>query len=148
RLIALGAPYVRPRTSSDYWLYAELFANTCPVAIDADEIVGVLLAMRSQVSPDDVYIQDVATHPGHRRRGIARLLLGHVYDQAAAWACRRMYLTSEPDNHIAHTTWLAVGFDNLPGDQTIEGVSVISHYKGPGKHRAVYQRIIRFDLPD
>ncbi len=79
------------------------------------------------------------THPDHRRRGIAHALLDAVHQQASTWGCRRLYLTSEPDNHAARATWLSLGFTNIPGDQTIDGVSVISNYKGPGKHRAVYE---------
>lgn len=141
-LIGLCGPYVRPRTPSDYWLYAELFSSTCPIAIDNDQLVGVAIAFRSQDRPDDVYVQDVVTHPDHRRRGIARALLDSVHQQASTWGCRRLYLTSEPDNQAAGATWLSLGFTNVPGDQTINGVFVISNYKGPGKHRAVYELTI------
>ena len=142
-LITMSGPYVWARTPSDYWLYAELFSSTCPVAFDNDELAGVVIAFRSQNKPDDVYIQDVVTHPDHRRRGIAHTLLDSVRQQAAAWGCRRLYLTSEPENQAAQATWLSLGFTNVPGDQTVDGVSVISNYKGPGKHRAVYEMIIK-----
>jgi GNAT superfamily N-acetyltransferase len=138
-LIGLGGPYVRVRTSSDYWLYASLFSTTCPVAMDENEVVGVVIAFRSQDNPDDVYLQDVVTRPDHRRRGIARRLIATIHRQAAVWECKRLYLTSEPDNTTAHGSWLALGFTNSPGDQTIDGISVISNYKGPTKHRAVYE---------
>ena len=138
-LIALGEPYVRLRTTSDYWLYAELFSSTCPVAVEDDQAVGIVIAFRSQDNPSDVYIQDVMIHPEHRRRGIAQALLNDVRRQAAAWGCKRMYLTSEPENSAAHATWLSLGFTNIPGDHTDNGISVISDYKGPGKHRAVYE---------
>lgn len=142
QLITLSGPYVRPRTPSDYWLYAELFADTCPIALADGQVIGVVIALRSQVKPDDVYIQDVAVHPSRRRRGIARRLLDAVYERTAGWACRRLYLTSEPDNHTANATWHRLGYTNLPGDYTTNGVSVICNYKGPGKDRAVYQRIV------
>ena len=142
-LIGLCEPYVRPRTSSDYWLYAELFSSTCPIAIDNNEIIGAVIAFRSQDNPDDIYIQDVVTHPDHRRRGIARALLDTVQQQATTWGCQRLYLTSEPENHLARATWQSLGFTNIPGDHTIDGVSVISNYKGPGKDRAVYELTIR-----
>src|SRR6266496_5450250 len=125
-LIALCGPYVWPRTSSDYWLYAELFSSACPIAIDNDQLVGVVIAFRSQDKPDDVYIQDVATHPEHRRRGIAHTLINSLRQQAATWGCRRLYLTSEPHNHAARATWISLGFTNVPGDHAIDGVSVIS----------------------
>ena len=95
--------------------------------------------MRSQDNPNDVYVQDVAVHPHHRRRGIATKLLGVVIARARRWGARRLCLTSEPDNTAADATWRRLGFTNLPGDTTIGDVQVISDHKGPGKHRAVYQ---------
>jgi len=103
----------------------------------------VVIAFRSQDKPDDVYVQDVVTHPDHRRRGIAGSLLDSVRQQATTWGCRRLYLTSGPDNTSAQATWRSLGFTNVAGDRTVNGVSVISNYKGPGKDRAVYELTIK-----
>jgi len=138
-LMALGEPYIRVRTHSDYWLYARLFSNTCPVALLDGNVVGAVIAFRSQDNPDEIYIQDVMTHPDHRGQHVASRLLATVREQAAAWGCHRMYLTSEPDNTTAHATWTHLGFDNPPGDQLVNGVWVTTDFKGPGKDRAVYQ---------
>ncbi len=143
RLMASGAPYVRARGASDYWLYATLFSSTCPVAIDDGVLAGAVVAMRSQDDPGDVYVQDVMVHPDHRRRGIATGLLGGVTGQARRWGARRLYLTSEPGNTAADATWRRLGFTNLPGDTAVGGVHVVSGFKGTGKDRAVYQ----LDLP-
>jgi ribosomal protein S18 acetylase RimI-like enzyme len=109
RLMALGDPYVGARSASDYWLYATLFSSTCPVAIDDGMLVGAVVAMRSQDNPNDVYVQDVAVHPDHRRRGIATKLLGVVIARARRWDVRRLYLTSEPENTAAEATWRRTG---------------------------------------
>ncbi|KAA9157942.1 GNAT family N-acetyltransferase [Amycolatopsis acidicola] len=138
-LMAHGAPYVRPRTASDYWLCANLFSTTCPVAHHDGQLIGAIIAFRSQDNPDDVYLQDVITHPDHRRAGVITALLTAVRERSQLVGARRLYLTSEPDNAAAHATWARRGFTNLPGDQTTNGVAVTSHYKGPGKHRAIYQ---------
>ncbi|QIZ37049.1 GNAT family N-acetyltransferase [Saccharopolyspora sp. ASAGF58] len=138
-LMELGAPYVRARTTSDYWLYANLFSTTCPVAEDNGQLLGAVIAFRSQDHPDDLYLQDVITDPDHRRRGISTALLAAVRDAGHGLGCRRLYLTSEPDNIAAHNTWTRLGFTNISGDRTVNGVEVISDYKGPGKHRAVYE---------
>lgn len=139
RLMELGQPYISARTVSDYWLYATLFSTTCPVAIATDRsIAGAAIAFRSQVDPHEVYIQDVMIHPVCRRRGIARVLMESVRHQAQQWGCRRLYLTSEPENDAAHRTWATLGFENEPGDYVVKGVSVKAGYKGPGRDRAVY----------
>lgn len=80
-LMELGAPYVRVRTQSDYWLYANLFSSSCPVALVDNTVVGAVIAFRSQDKPDDFYVQDVMTHPEHRNCGIARTLLGRFVDR-------------------------------------------------------------------
>lgn len=142
QLIASAEPYVRLRSSSDYWLYSKLFSGTCPVALHDDRIMGVVIAFRSQDDPGDVYIQDVVTHPEFRRHGVARALIDAVRHQALGWGCRRLYLTSEPGNDAAHVTWASLGFSNVVGDRIDHGVSVISNYKGHGKDRAVYEYLL------
>jgi ribosomal protein S18 acetylase RimI-like enzyme len=101
RLFSLGEPFVRLRSESDCWLGARLFSATCSVVMHADTAVGAAVALRSQNDPDDVYMQDVVTHPGFRRRGIARSLIEHFCHQAQWWSCRRLHLTSEPGNTTA-----------------------------------------------
>ncbi|MEU6190229.1 GNAT family N-acetyltransferase [Nocardia sp. NPDC047038] len=143
QLMELGEPFIRARTLSDYWLYAKLFSSTCPIAISEDNtIMGAVIAFRSQDEPADIYVQDVMTHLLHRRSGIARALLHSVRSQADKWDCERLYLTSEPDNHAAHACWTALGFVNVPGDHEVNGISVISDFKGPGRSRAVYELLL------
>jgi GNAT superfamily N-acetyltransferase len=139
-LLRLGEPYIGLRTDSDYWLYASLFSSTCPVLLDDDgSVIGIVIAFRSQDDPDDVYVQDVMVHPSHRGRGAAADLLREVARIAAGWGCRRLYLTSEPENEAAARAWGKLGFVNVPGDLVEHGVQVIKDFKGPGKHRAVYE---------
>jgi GNAT superfamily N-acetyltransferase len=138
-LMDYGFPFIRKRTDSDYWLYSQLFASSCPVAMINDEVAGAIIAFRSQTNADDVYIQDVITHPKYRKQGVSKVLLTHLQKQAVEWGCARIYLTSEPNNTIAHRVWLSLGFTNLLGDIEIEGISVFTDFKGPGKDRAVYQ---------
>ncbi|GAB3430142.1 GNAT family N-acetyltransferase [Actinophytocola sediminis] len=67
------------------------------------------------------------------------MLIGHLRDQAAAWKCARLYLTSEPENTAAQAAWESMGFANVGGDHLVNGVPIVTDFKGPGKHRAVYQ---------
>ncbi len=141
-LMALGEPYIRVRTDSDYWLYARLFSSTCPVAILNGRVVGTVIAFRSQDDPGDVYVQDVMTHPDHRGCGVASLLMNAVRDRAVQLGCTCLYLTSEPENTAAHATWTSLGFVNCPGDRTVGGIEVTADFKGPGKDRAVYELLV------
>ncbi|WP_223884515.1 GNAT family N-acetyltransferase [Micromonospora craniellae] len=138
-LMDQGAPYVKARTASDYWLYARLFASTCPVAIVDGFVVGAVIAMRSQEDPSEIYIQDVMVHPDYRREGVAAALVGSVRARAERWGCKRIYLTSEPGNAAASGAWTSMGFVNSPGDYAVNGVSIVRGFKGPGKDRAVFE---------
>lgn len=145
KVIALmdqGAPFITARTASDYWAYATLFSSTCPVAHVDGELAGAVMAFRSQDDPDQIYVQDVMVHPGHRRKGITAALLSSVCAQAQTWGCTRLWLTSEPDNHAADAAWRALGWSNVPGDRQVDGVQVVSDFKGPGKDRAVYELLL------
>jgi ribosomal protein S18 acetylase RimI-like enzyme len=139
KLMDSGAPYVKARTPSDYWLYAKLFSSTCPVALVDNNVIGALIAMRSQDDPTEIYIQDVMTHPGYRRQGVAAELTSVVLMHARQWGCRRIYLTSEADNTAAYLTWHSLGFTNPASDYTVRGVHVTKDFKGPGKDRAVFE---------
>jgi GNAT superfamily N-acetyltransferase len=133
-LAELNAPFVLPRSESDYWLYAELFAQTCPVAVgDNGQIIGAVLGFRSQSAPSEVYLQDVTTHPSWRRKGVTRRLVTFVRDQAQGWGCQRLWLTSEVASLAAHATWLVLGFRNMPGDYRVGGVEIVTDYKGPAR---------------
>lgn len=138
-LMELGAPFIKARTASDYWAYATLFASTCPVAYDNGVLAGAVMAFRSQEEPDEIYVQDVMVHPEHRRRAVATALFNFVVTQGRRWGCKRLWLTSEPENRAADVSWRALGWVNVPGDQEINGVQVISDFKGPGKDRAIYE---------
>lgn len=142
QLMDLGAPFIRARTPSDYWLYACLFSSTCPVALVDDILVGALIAMRSQDDPSEIYIQDVIIHPDQRRKGVAGALVEVVRKRAQEWGCRRIYLTSEPENMPAYATWTSRGFTNVDGDYTIGKVAITKDFKGPGKDRAVFELLL------
>ncbi|MFG2042134.1 NUDIX domain-containing protein [Dactylosporangium sp. NPDC048998] len=46
---------------------------------------------------------------------------------------RRLWLTYAPGNTTAIATWRRLGFRNLPGDYTVDGMQVITDCKGPGQ---------------
>lgn len=48
-----------------------------------------MITFRSQDDPHGVYLQDVMTHPGYRRRGMTKALLNALRPKAEGWGCRR-----------------------------------------------------------
>lgn len=133
-----SAPFVRPRTESDYWLYGRLFSDTCKAVVDQGTVAGFIVAFRGQANHAEIYVQDVAVASAFRRQGVGKILVQDVIRLARLWAVKRVWLTSEPENHAARHTWTAMGFENLPADRQVDGVWVTTDLKGHGNDRAVY----------
>lgn len=138
----MGLRCATTRTASDYWVYATLFSSTCHIARIDGALAGTVIAFRNQDDPDEVYVQDVMVHPVYRRTGVMTALLADVRAQAERWGCRRLWLTSEPDNRAADAAWRAQGFSSVPGDREVDGIQVVSDLKGPGKDRVVYELLL------
>ncbi len=139
-LFANAGPYVTARTLSDYWLYARLFSSTCLCIRSDGRPVAAVIAFRDQTpGVDEIYIQDVAVHPHHRRHGLGEALLGELHQRARGWSVKRLWLTSEAENIGAMKLWRRLGYENVESDYQMDGVWLTCGLKGPGRDRAVYQ---------
>ena len=52
-----------------------------------------------------MYLQDMFTAPNARRRGVARALIEHVYEQALARSCARVYWLTQESNADARALY-------------------------------------------
>lgn len=52
-----------------------------------------------------IYIEDLLVAPDARRQGIARRLIEHVYAQAAAQGCEKVFWKTEAGNHAARALY-------------------------------------------
>lgn len=59
---------------------------------------------------DHLYLGKLAVHPGHRRRGLARALLLHAVERAAAHGLPRVVLQSRVELVENHALFRACGF--------------------------------------
>jgi ribosomal-protein-alanine N-acetyltransferase len=62
---------------------------------------------------DEVHILDVAVHPGHRRRGVGRLLLQHILAEARQNGVRSASLEVRVSNQPAIALYQALGFQQV-----------------------------------
>ena len=62
------------------------------------------------VVADEVQILNVATHPAHRRRGIARQLLVYIIEQAAQQQIASLTLEVRKGNYAAQALYESLGF--------------------------------------
>jgi ribosomal protein S18 acetylase RimI-like enzyme len=77
-----------------------------------DDLVAMALA-----SPGG-YLNQVYTHPAHRRRGLARAAIGRVLMALHAHGVRRSFLLVFLDNLEARSCYLALGF-TVTGPQDV-----------------------------
>ena len=139
-LFGNAGPYVTARTLSDYWLYARLFSSTCLCIRSEGRPVAAVIAFRDQTpGVEEIYIQDVAVHAEHRRRGYGEALLEALHMRARGWSVKRLWLTSEAENFGALKLWRRLGYENSESDYQLDGVWLTSGLKGTGRDRAVFQ---------
>lgn len=133
-------PYISPRTMSDYWLYTELFSDTCLGAFKGDLLVGIALCFLNQVEErNEAYIQDFAVSPDHRKEGIGQKLLSELIERLSS-NVQSVWLTSEAGNQPAADLWGRFGFVNEKADYVENGLWVSKDLKGPGKDRIIFRK--------
>lgn len=66
------------------------------------------------VSDDIGYLQRLAVHPGHRRRGLADALVVDALDWIERLGCRRAVVNTSVTNTAALGLYRRHGFDDLP----------------------------------
>lgn len=63
------------------------------------------------VSGHFLYVDDLVTAEGHRRRGHGRLLLEWLVEEARRLGCTQLQLDSATHRHAAHRLYLTAGLD-------------------------------------
>lgn len=81
------------------------------VAQHGDAVAGVVLGT---FDGRRGWILRLAVHPGHRRLGIARRLVGELETRFAALGCPRVNLLVMPDNVEGLEFWRALGYLPFP----------------------------------
>ena len=61
-----------------------------------------------------LHVQDVFTHPQHRRSGVARALLDAALQIAREHGAHRLQLETDTDNESARNLYDSLGFEHLP----------------------------------
>ena len=132
-----GGPWLPE--STDYWLWHYCFGTTSFIASSDGALAGGVLACINQSKADEVYVDQVAVHKQWRGRGVTKHLLEAVADGARRLDCKRVWLSTDPANPAA-LVWPRYGFALLPGNDEVHGMQVTRDFKGPGKHRALFER--------
>jgi N-alpha-acetyltransferase 10/11 len=93
--------------------YGELWKEASQVVALDDAVVAAVLTVRRPPwddTPDCPFIIDLFTDRAHRRRGLARALIGSVLSQAASAGESGVALRVRPDNMPALDLYGSLGF--------------------------------------
>jgi ribosomal protein S18 acetylase RimI-like enzyme len=80
------------------------------VAVDGGEVVGQAAAVvhrHPDARPVELYIDELAVAPAHRRRGIARLMLDELFVLGRELGCQEAWVGTEHDNIAATSLYAA-----------------------------------------
>lgn len=83
-------------------------AHHLVVAIADGQIVGQVLAVthrRPDLRPVELYVGEVGVSPAYQRRGIATLMLEHMFALGRAEGCVEAWLGTEPGNEAARALY-------------------------------------------
>jgi ribosomal protein S18 acetylase RimI-like enzyme len=126
------------------------FASTSWLAVDpAGRPVGFLIGYRSPDRPAEGVVHLVGVDPNHRRRGIARALIGSFLTEVARAGVTTVTALAWPDDPIAIAAFGALEFrpDDGPGSQRLFGTTAFPDYDGAGEDRVVFVRELAGDGP-
>ena len=77
---------------------------------DRDGTESVLGYVCVWVFQDEIHVMNLATHPSHRRKGIARRLLNHAMEQSSHLDAANIVLEVRTSNHAAQQLYRSMGF--------------------------------------
>jgi GNAT superfamily N-acetyltransferase len=138
-LMAEGKPWLPE--ASDYWFFATFCGSMSFVAMSDETPVGGLIACLHPEKLDEIYIDQVAVHHLFRGRGIVQALFAAIENRARELRCMRLWLSTDPKNPAVRV-WPRLGFANCPGDALDGDLSIVRDFKGPGKHRAIFEKVL------
>jgi len=81
---------------------------------------------------NELHVQNVAVHPQHRRRGLARHLLEEALETGKRSGCRAAFLEVRESNKIARHLYESMGFR--------EAGKRRSYYSKPQEHAILYRK--------
>jgi ribosomal-protein-alanine N-acetyltransferase len=80
------------------------------VLVEENRIIGYLIV---SVAVGECHILNVCSAPAGRRRGVARYLLTHIFEEAQALGAEQVFLEVRPSNVNAIGLYEALGFEQV-----------------------------------
>ena len=116
------------------------FRPTSFVVEEGGQILGFLVGFLSQTYQEQAHVHFVGVDPGHRGRGIGRMLYDRFFAEVLDLGRSEVWCVTSPVNTGSIAFHRRLGFEPVPGDAEIDGVAVVSDYDGRGEARVVFRR--------
>ncbi len=89
--------------------------GTLLLAVETDEVLGCVGLSRSNLTaPTDAMVQRLYVRAPHRRRGVARMLMGALHEHARRHAFERLVLNVMPSRGGAIEFYRRLGYGPIP----------------------------------
>lgn len=86
---------------------------------------------------DEGQITNIATHPDHRRRGLAEAVLGALFDYSKAHGLKEIFLEVRKSNAPAIALYKKCGFESV-GERK-------NFYRSPTENAVLMKKILQFE---
>ncbi len=129
-----------------YKIILQYFSNSCFIAEQNSDMVGVALGFMSQVRNKTYFLWQIGVAPFMQGKGIGKMLLGEVEKEIRKTGGERIELTVDPENISSQKLFEKMGYKNI-SNQKGETVKVgdklaIKDYYSPERHFILYEKLI------
>ncbi|WP_117169481.1 GNAT family N-acetyltransferase [Paraliobacillus sediminis] len=124
-------------------LFFDHFQNTSFVMEDNNKIIGFLIGFLSQSQDGEAYIHFVGIEPTFRNKGIANSLYNLFFEEVQKQNVHKIKCITSIVNKKSIAFHTRMGFDIVPGDNLIDGISVHSDHGGEGVDRVLFFKEIK-----
>lgn len=121
-------------------IFFEHFRSTSLIAEQDGELVGFLVGFLCPDHSDEAYIHFAGVHPAWRRAGLGADPYGRFFALAKADGRTVVRAVTAPVNKGSVAFHTGLGFQLLPGDDEVDGLSVTVDRGPQGDH------LVRFEL--
>jgi predicted GNAT superfamily acetyltransferase len=130
----------RPVRSLLQRLFFEHFNTTSFALVEETNIVGFLIGFKSQSQPNIAYVHFVGVDPAYRGKGLARSLYLRFFDTVQLMGCNEVQCITSPVNKTSIQFHAAMGFNVIPSDDRVDGISVHRNHAGKDQPRVVFTK--------
>ncbi|WP_022666081.1 GNAT family N-acetyltransferase [Desulfospira joergensenii] len=115
------------------------FQNTCFLAEENSRLAGFLVGFISQSRKSQAYIQLAGVNPECRRKGFGKELYQRFFAVCRENGVSLVKSCTSPANRLSISFHRGMGFEILPGEDSVDGFPVTNDYLSEGHPKVLFQ---------